>query len=99
MPCGARKTIFETIHVQHRLFTYHGAFATPLFATGAQQYISILLLLNKHVAVNNIKPLSVTTEMQEWVLVALPVNCKIFRTDVNINCPELLADFNQVSSM
>jgi len=49
---------------------------------GKQQYV-FFSITELHVAVNNIKVLSVATEVQKWVLYALFSSYKIFRTAVN----------------
>jgi hypothetical protein len=42
-----------------------------------------LYIVDLHIAVNNVKPLGVTMEMQEWVLFALWSSYKVFLTAVN----------------
>jgi hypothetical protein len=41
------------------------------------------IVVDKHVAVNNIQPFHVAMERQEWFLFALLSSYKIFRTAVN----------------
>lgn len=47
---------------------------------------SLYIVVDLHVAVNNIKPLTVAMEMQEWVLFALLSSYKVFLTAVNTKC-------------
>jgi hypothetical protein len=42
-----------------------------------------LCIFYLHVAANNMKPLSVTMELQEWLSFALLLSYKIFRTAAN----------------
>ena len=43
----------------------------------------LFVIVDLHAAVNNIKVFSVATEVQQWVLYALFLSYKIFRTAVN----------------
>jgi len=43
----------------------------------------ICTVVDFHVSVNNIKPLSVAMQTQQWVIFALLSSYKIFRTAVN----------------
>jgi len=43
----------------------------------------IYTIVDFHIAVNNIKPLSVAMETQQWVIFVLLSSYKIFRTAVN----------------
>jgi hypothetical protein len=44
---------------------------------------SLYIVIDLHAAVNNIKPLSVAMEVQEWVLFVLLSSYKIFLTAVD----------------
>jgi hypothetical protein len=64
---------------------------------------SLCIVVDLHVAFNNIKPFCVAMETQEWVKFLLLSSYKIFRTSVNsinirlhVKRLRLLSDFNQI---